>query len=171
MATVGPKAGECHWKICEHVSVLTDADRKVRELVRIGFHHYYRATYSLDSVEAASAWSVSRTCCSTVSRRKYSHLPVVCVLKDAESVRLAMRDSMLGVSRFVFSSDCIVHLRHDIGAIPTVQCEFSSRSSRCMIVRMPRIPLAHETELLRTARRLQPLLNVELPGSGGGQMH
>ncbi|MEZ6149682.1 MAG: DEAD/DEAH box helicase [Pirellulaceae bacterium] len=153
----------------EHVSVLTDADRKVRELVRIDTT-YYRATYSLDSVEALKCLvGQPHVLLDGQPAEIQSLAPVVCVLKDAESVRLAMRDSMLGVSRFVFSSDCIVHLRHDIGMIQLCNVNSAQIESLRAIVRMPRIPLAHETELLETARRLQPLLNVELPEAVAGK--
>lgn len=153
----------------EHASALTDVDRKIRELVRIDTT-YYRATYSLDSVEALKCLvGQPHVLLDGQPAEVQSLAPVVCVVKDAESVRLAVRDSLLGVSRFVFSSDCMVHLRHDIGTIQLCKVTSAQIESLRAIVRMPRIPKAHETELLETARRLQSLLNVELPEAVAGK--
>ncbi|MEO8272079.1 MAG: hypothetical protein ABI557_20380, partial [Aureliella sp.] len=153
----------------EYVNVLTDADRKIRELVRIDTT-YYRATYSLDSVESLKCLiGQPHVLLDGQPAEVKSVSPVVCVVNDADSVRLALRDSLLGVSRFVFSSDCIVHLRHDIGIIQLCKVNSAQIESLRAIVRMPRIPLVHESELLDTARRLQPLLNVELPEAVAGK--
>ncbi len=153
----------------EHVTTLTDADRKVRELVRIDTT-YYRATYGLDSVEALKCLvGQPHVLLDGQPTDVQALAPVVVVVKDTESVRLALRDSLLGQSRFVFSSDCIVHLRADIGIIQLCKVTSSQVESLRAIVRMPRIPLVHEAELLDTARRLQPLLDVELPEAVAGK--
>jgi superfamily II DNA or RNA helicase len=152
-----------------HKGTLTDADREIRELVQIDTT-YYRATYTLDSVEALKRLvGMTNVLLDGVPADVQEVAPIVCLVKDSDSVRLALRDSQLGKSRFVFSSDCIVHLRDDLGSIQLFQVTPAQVDSLRAIVRMPRIPLAHESQLIETARRLQPLLNVELPETVAGK--
>lgn len=153
----------------EHIGLMGDMDRKVYDLVHIDTT-YYRATYSLDSVEAIKRLvGASHVFLDNQPAEVQSVAPVVTIEKDEDSVRLALRDSQLGVSRFVFSNDCMVHLRTDLGLIQLGRVTSAQAESLRAIVRMPRIGLAHEGELVATARQLQPLLDVELPETVAGK--
>ena len=153
----------------EHLWLLSDQGRRVYDLVRIDTT-YYRPTYSMDSVQALKCLVGSPDVLLDGEPAEVQTVaPVVSVVKDKESVRLAVGDSQLGISRFVFSKDCMVHLRSDVGLIQICNASSAQVESLRAIVRMPRIGLDHEAELLATARKLQPILDIELPETVAGK--
>ncbi len=154
----------------ENSLLFSEADRKVRDLIRIDTT-YYRATYHLNSVDALKRL-VGRPNVMLNGEPTEVKLTAaeVVLVRDSEAVRLAVRGSLPGSSHYVFTTDCMLHLRTDTGLVELCPLTTQQIESLRKIIKMPRIGLAHEAELLETAQRLQGFLNVHLPESVAGKL-
>ncbi len=154
----------------EHGALFSEADRKVRDLVRIDTT-YYRATYHLNSVDALKRLvGQPNVMLDGVPTEVKLTAPEVVVVKDSESIRLSVRGSLAGSSHYVFTSDSMLHFRMDNATVDLCAATSQQIESLRKIVKMPRIGLSHEKEVLETAQRLQGFLTVHLPEEVAGKL-
>ncbi len=156
--------------LSEHSGLFSESDRKVRDLIRIDTT-YYRATYHLNSLEALKRLvGASNVMLDGEPTEVKLTAAEVVVLKDEQAIRLGIRGSSPGTSHYVFASDCMLHIRTDTATIELCPATPQQIESLRAIIKMPRISVAHEAEVLQAATRLQDFLTVHLPETVAGKV-
>ncbi|WP_417734326.1 DEAD/DEAH box helicase [Rosistilla oblonga] len=149
---------------------LSEADRRVQSLVQID-SSYYRVSTKLDTI--------------AVLRELIGQPNVLFNMHPAEVVRfdatfqfcrddkqcwLELVGSKPHNNTFLYNEDCLIHIRNDLASIRICELHPSQMKTVVAVLKLPRIPVEFEQDLLKRVADLQRVINVKVPESVAGQI-
>ncbi len=146
------------------------SDDRIQSLVEVTTQ-YYEVNYELDPVAALQEMLDADNvllCGSPARVELFDGALRYC--RDEVSSFLRVDGALPGVSKVITTQETFIHFREDLGLIQL--CALTPIQAKCLraALKIPKIPLEHESVLLDAIARMQDVLTIHLPEDLAGKV-